>query len=375
MPRVAYRPDALTWQVFRGSEAVHAGLLTGNQLRSSAWTRIRHDVYADARLDQDHRLACCAVLLRVPAGTRIAGPSAAYLHGVAHAASFTDDVHVIAPPGCGLRSQRGLRVHSSLLDPEPGAGGPPDPNPSHPAEPGYPFGPARPAPSPGPAQQARPPGPVRQMQPSDPARPPRLAGPARREQPLCPSAATRGAVAALVASDPTTAAWETAVWLETGRAVSIIDSLLARGSTSRQALAAIAAHRLDRPGGKHAARVFDLVDPGAESPPESQLRVRLVLAGLPRPVTQHPVRLRSGLILHPDLAWPEFRVAVEYDGQWHADADQLHRDRQRLNQLVAAGWLVLHVTSRRMRRDFPGVVREVRAALIARGWRPRPAAN
>ncbi|MEV0426922.1 DUF559 domain-containing protein [Micromonospora sp. NPDC050495] len=332
MPRVAYRPDALAWQVFRGSEAVHAGLLTGNQLRSSAWARVRHDVYADARLDQDHRLACRAVLLRAPAGVRIAGPSAAHLHGVEHAASFTDDVHVIAPAGSGLRSQRGLRVHSNMLDPDPdpdpGAGRPSDPNP----------------------------------------------GLARRGHPPCAPAGTRRAVAALVTSDPTTAAWETGVWLETGRAVSIIDTLLARGSTSRQALATIAAHRLDRSGGKRAARVFDLVDPGAESPPESQLRVRLVLAGLPRPVSQHPVRLRSGLILHPDLAWPEFRVAVEYDGQWHADADQLHRDRQRLNQLAAAGWLVLHVTSRRMRRDFPGVVREIRAALIARGWRPRAGA-
>jgi very-short-patch-repair endonuclease len=76
-------------------------------------------------------------------------------------------------------------------------------------------------------------------------------------------------------------------------------------------------------------------------------------------------------VLHPDLAWPEFRVAVEYDGHWHGDPDQLHRDRRRLNQLVAAGWLVLHVTSRRLNLDFPSVLREVRTALVSRGWRPR----
>jgi very-short-patch-repair endonuclease len=116
--------------------------------------------------------------------------------------------------------------------------------------------------------------------------------------------------------------------------------------------------------------VFGLADPGAQSPTESHLRVRLVLAGLPRPVAQHPVRGPSGLVLHPDLAWPQFRVAVEYDGQWHADPDQLTRDRYRLNQLVAAGWLVLHVTGRRLHREFPALVREIRAALVARGWRP-----
>lgn len=88
------------------------------------------------------------------------------------------------------------------------------------------------------------------------------------------------------------------------------------------------------------------------------------------PVPQCPVTLPSGIVLHPDLGWPEFRVAVEYDGQWHASADQLHRDRRRLNQLTAAGWLVFHVTSERMRRDFAGVLREVREALMARGWRP-----
>ena len=61
---------------------------------------------------------------------------------------------------------------------------------------------------------------------------------------------------------------------------------------------------------------------------------------------------------------------MEYDGEWHADADQLHDDRRRLNLLVSSGWIVLHVTSRRLARDFTGVVREVRTALASRGWHP-----
>ncbi|MEH1055758.1 DUF559 domain-containing protein [Micromonospora sp. CPCC 206171] len=175
--------------------------------------------------------------------------------------------------------------------------------------------------------------------------------------------------AALPRSDPAQAAWETAAWLEPVRAVGIVDALLGMGLTSRDALAETASRQAHRPGGRRARRVFDLADPGAQPPPESHLRVRLVLGGLPRPVTRYPVRLPSGLVLHPDLTWPEFRVAVEYDGQWHADSDQLHRDRRRLNQLVAAGWLVLHVTSRRFRNDFPALLGEIRTALAARGWR------
>ncbi|GAA2193149.1 endonuclease domain-containing protein [Micromonospora lupini] len=178
-----------------------------------------------------------------------------------------------------------------------------------------------------------------------------------------------GAGGSIPRSDPGRAAWETAVWLDPIRAVAIVDSLLGRGLTDRDELAGIAARNANMPGGRRAQWVFDLADAGAQSPPESQLRVRLVLGGLPRPSVQHPVRLPNGVVLHPDLAWPEFRVAVEYDGQWHADADQLHRDRRRLNLLVGAGWLVLHVTSRRLHAEFPAVLREVRAALVARGWR------
>ncbi|MEV4542986.1 DUF559 domain-containing protein [Micromonospora echinaurantiaca] len=301
MPSIPSRPTALAWQVFRGSEAVRRGLLTSHQLRSAAWVRLRRDVYADTRLDRDHALACRAAALQLPADAAIAGPSAAYLHGVEHAAGFTDDVHVIVPRGVGLRSQRGLRVHSMAA---------PDVTSS--------------------------------------------AGAAVLDPPR---------------TGPARAAWETAVWLDPVRAVGIIDTLLARGLTTRAALADIAHRHAERPGGRRARWVFDLADPGAQSPPESHLRVRLMFAGLPRPVVQHPVHLPNGLVLHPDLAWPDYRVAVEYDGHWHADPDQLHADRRRLNQLVAAGWLVLHVTSRRLHRDFPGVLREIRSALARRGWR------
>ncbi|GIJ28156.1 hypothetical protein Vqi01_33180 [Micromonospora qiuiae] len=170
-------------------------------------------------------------------------------------------------------------------------------------------------------------------------------------------------------TDSTRAAWESAVWLEPVRAIGIVDTLLGRNLTTRAALTEIAAANDNRPGVRRASWLFDLAEPAAQSPAESQLRIRLILAGLPRPVVQHPVRVASGPILHPDLAWPDFRVAVEYDGQWHSDREQLHRDRQRLNLLVGAGWLVLHVTGRRLYGDFLGIVREVRSALLDRGWR------
>ncbi|MET8231069.1 hypothetical protein ABZS77_10375 [Micromonospora sp. NPDC005298] len=300
MPPRPHRPPALAWQVFRGSDVIRQGLATRHQLRGSSWIRLRHDVYADARLDRDHALACRAAALRLPPEAVIAGPSSAYLHGVEHAAGFDDDVHVLVPRTRRVDSQRRLRVH--LLDAD---------------APVFPLG--------------------------DTVEPRR--------------------------TDPTSAAWETAAWLDPLRAVPIVDSLLAGGLTTRAALSALGTANADRPGGRRARWIFGLADPGAQSPPESQLRVRLVLGGLPRPVTRHPIRVADGLVLHPDLAWPEFRVAVGYDGRRHSDPERPHRDRRRPDLLAGAGWLVLHVTSRRLHDDFPAVFREVRAALITRGWR------
>ncbi|MEU8069523.1 hypothetical protein [Micromonospora sp. NPDC048169] len=337
MPPQPHRPPELAWQVFRGSEAIRRGLLSRHHLRGASWIRLRQDVYADARLDRDHALACRAALMRMPPGAVVAGPSAAYLHGVEHAAGLTDDVHVLLPATVRADSQPGVRVHhapmsstrSGLLVPVGGAA------------------PARTSPSVGTGSPAA----SNPFAESSPGAVMILAGPPPRTEPVA-------------------CAWETAVWADPVKAVGIIDGLLRTGSVSRSALAGEAARNACRPGGRRAAWVFGLTDGLAQSPPESHLRVRLVLAGLPRPVAQHPVRVSTGLILHSDLAWPGFRVAVEYDGQWRADADRTHLDRRRLNQLVEAGWLVLHVTGRRLRKEFPALVREIRAALVARGWRP-----
>jgi Protein of unknown function (DUF559) len=299
MPLQPHRPKDLQWQVFRGSEAIGRRLVTADQLRSRAWFRVRQDVYADARLDRDHELVCRAAALRLPPRAILAGPSAAYLLGVEHAASERDPVHVITPPDSDLGPRGGLRAHATRL--------------------------------------------------------------------LASEITEHGG---LRLTTPARTAWDVACWLDIVTAVGIVDGLLGQGLVTAPQLDGLVAARRGERGWRRAAEAFGLADGNAQSPPESQLRVRLVVAGLPRPIAQFAVPLPTGITVHPDLAWPEFKVAVEYDGHWHADADQLHRDRRRLNQLVAAGWIVLHVTSQRLHRDFARVLREIRDALTSRGWRP-----
>jgi hypothetical protein len=150
-------------------------------------------------------------------------------------------------------------------------------------------------------------------------------------------------------------------------AVADLDAVLRRGLVDLTALTELVHSRSDR-GIRDARLAVSLVDPLAESRPESQVRVHLVLAGL-APVPQHWIEDSDGRIARSDLAFPERKVAVEYDGQWRdGQLWALNRDRKRLNRVHAAGWDVVFVTApllatpRRM-------VATVRAALDARSPR------
>ncbi len=177
----------------------------------------------------------------------------------------------------------------------------------------------------------------------------------------------RGEVKGLKVTTPGRTCWDLAQWLDVVESVVWIDRLLAVGQVTAGELAGFADRQRENTvrGVRKFEQVVSLVDGRAESQPESRLRVRLTLAGLPRPETQFVIFDAHGqFVARVDLAWPHLRVAVEYDGLWHVgSAAQMHADRRRLNALVGLGWIVLHVTSVRLREDLDAVVAEVRAAL------------
>ena len=147
-------------------------------------------------------------------------------------------------------------------------------------------------------------------------------------------------------------------------AVADLDVVLRRGLVDRSVLAAHVHGRSDR-GIRDARRAVGLVDPLAESRPESQVRVHLVLAGL-APVPQYWIEDADGRIARTDLAFPEWKVAVEYDGQWRdGQLWALNRDRERLNRVHAAGWDVVFVTAPLLANPRK-MVATVRTAIDAR---------
>ncbi|MGC9668020.1 hypothetical protein ACNTMW_15875 [Planosporangium sp. 12N6] len=172
-------------------------------------------------------------------------------------------------------------------------------------------------------------------------------------------------------TSPVRTCWDLAQWCgDPVERVVWIDALAAGRVVTLPALEEYARNRAGHRGWRRLLDVVQLADPGAGSPQESRLRVRLVRAGLPRPRTQFTIVHEGRFVARCDLAWPEYRVAVEYDGMWHAEsATQIHADRRRLNRMVAADWVVLHVTAARLRDDFASFVRELRAVLRSRGAR------
>ena len=118
-----------------------------------------------------------------------------------------------------------------------------------------------------------------------------------------------------------------------------------------------------------ARHVVALADPGAESPMETELRLLLVAADLPRPRTQVPIRDGAGRFLaRVDLAYPEHHLAIEYDGYAaHSDRRAFRDDRRRQNDLVRAGWDLLRYTAADVRRRPAQIVAEVAERLAAGG--------
>lgn len=87
-------------------------------------------------------------------------------------------------------------------------------------------------------------------------------------------------------------------------------------------------------------RALQLLDDGSESPRESIQRVIIVLAGLPRPVTNYEVFDDEGaFVARVDLAYPGLKISMDYEGDQHrTDKKQWRRDIVRFRRLGAIGW-------------------------------------
>ncbi len=120
-------------------------------------------------------------------------------------------------------------------------------------------------------------------------------------------------------------------------------------------------------------RASRLVRPGVDSPPESRLRMLIVLAGLPEPSVNHIIRdQETGEWLRRfELAYRELLLAVEYHGLWHRESDEVwQRDIERREELDRRTWRVVEVIAKSLHEDPLRVLSRIEAARRERGAPP-----
>jgi hypothetical protein len=146
------------------------------------------------------------------------------------------------------------------------------------------------------------------------------------------------------------------------------DAALFWASTTADSLAAAVASAGTRRGVRLARAALPLLEPRAESPMETRLRLVIVFGGLPRPEANRDIFDEYGQWLgRPDLQYGE-RIAIQYEGKHHRlDQRRYEQDILRDELLADLDWVVLKFTATDVFRRPGTVVERVRYHLVKRG--------
>lgn len=179
-------------------------------------------------------------------------------------------------------------------------------------------------------------------------------------------------------SDPVSAMFIAARDLTDDQLVIVLDALLTRASNypdllpSRPLITRAEIERRLREWGrfdgcKRVREALERAREDVESPKETQTRLLLISCGLPEPTVQHIVRDRGRFVARVDLAYPAFKIAIEYEGDGHRRSKkQWRRDIQRQRELEDLGWIVIRVTELDLRDDGVALLRRIRRAIASR---------
>jgi hypothetical protein len=130
--------------------------------------------------------------------------------------------------------------------------------------------------------------------------------------------------------------------------------------------AAAAAGR--RRGQQQLRASLEVVSTRSRSRPESWLRIIVTDAGLPAPRVNVDVFDGPEWLAQVDLAYPERRVAIEYEGEHHlTEPAQWAKDIARYERLAQAGWRVIRVTKADVFGDSRQLIARIRRALDPAG--------
>ncbi len=297
--------------VFRGSEARKAGLITSSQLRGSSVRRLFQDVYTPAHTEVTHELRCRGAALLAPPEAVLTGRSAATVQGV-ELAKPGDPVEMIVPEKHRFGPIDGIKIRRTEVKPEE----------------------------------------------SKPWNGMRIA---RR---------TRIALDLLLRLSPRKAGWVRRLRI----GVPDLDQFMRSEKLTDLHLNREFYGRRNR-GIRLARHALRLSDTRAESPRESELRIVLSAGGIAVEPQVEVFSRQGRFLARLDLADEKFKVAVEYDGRWHDTPKQQAHDRKRRRRVEAEGWRFVIVTADDLATDFEGIIEAVwraRRSAFSPLTAPRP---
>lgn len=169
-------------------------------------------------------------------------------------------------------------------------------------------------------------------------------------------------VSGRLATAPAWTAVEVARQLRRPRALATLDAALRSMRCARSEIENAVAEQRGRRGIVAARELLPFADGRAESAMESEARLVMIDHGLPLPELQYPIHGHGGEMWRVDFAWPDMRLAAEYESiEWHAGPAEMLRDKTRWVKLQELGWTIVPIVVDDVRRE-PGRL----AARIAR---------
>jgi very-short-patch-repair endonuclease len=167
---------------------------------------------------------------------------------------------------------------------------------------------------------------------------------------------------------PLRTAYDLARWCdELVEAVVAVDRLSNKAGFAPEEVLRMAERYPRARGRKRLPRVVDLADRRAGSPMETRLRLVLVLRGLPRPEVQWVVQdERRRLAVWLDLAYPEHKIGIEFEGDEHTKPERVLRDNARGTDLVDDGWRLYRFTKHEVYGEPDEIAAKIDRALSVR---------
>lgn len=159
-------------------------------------------------------------------------------------------------------------------------------------------------------------------------------------------------IAGRLATTPAWTAVEVARQLPRPRAIATLDAALRSMRCSRAELVRAVTEQRGRRGIVAVRGLLPFADGRAESAMESEARLVMIDHGLPLPELQYPIYGRDGELWRVDFAWPEMRLAAEYESiEWHAGRSEMLRDKTRSGIIQELGWTIIPIVVHDVRRE------------------------